>query len=82
MTEGKVLLAYFPTHEIVVSSKGEELAIDYPDIADRALVEEAGRFVAHLVTNEPESLTRIREAEAWDQLEAAFDKWRRARGLA
>jgi len=81
MGSDKQLLAFFPTHEITVSARGEELAIDYPDIIDQRLAEEAGRFVSHLLVNEADSLEKIRAAGAWDKLEAAFDKWRRARGL-
>jgi hypothetical protein len=81
MSGQKKLLAYLPANEISVYQVGEELDIDYPDVVDQSLAEEAGKFVLHLVHSEGESLAKIRAAGDWKKLDAAFAEWRRAHGL-
>ena len=81
MSSERTLLAYFPSEEIRIYQRGDEMDIDHPDVVDRRVAEEAGAFVVHLITKEPEAFDKMRGADDWEKLDAAFAKWRRARGV-
>jgi len=81
VSDQRTLLAYFPSEEITIYQRGEEMDIDHPDVVDRRVAEEAGAFVIHLLEKEAETFEKIREAGNWKKLDAAFAQWRRARGV-
>ena len=81
MSSERSVLAYFPSEEITIYQRGDEMDIDHPDVVDRRVAEEAGAFVVHLLTQEPEAFDKMRDAGDWKKLDAAFAKWRRAKGV-
>ncbi len=81
MAEQRTLLAHFPSEDITIYQRGEEMDIDHPDFADRRVAEEAGAFVIHLLEKEAEAFEKMRKAKDWKKLDAAFAQWRRARGV-
>ena len=82
MGEPKRLVAHLPSREISVYQLGEELQIDYPDIAGETVAEEAMQFVLHLMESDADGLARIRASGDWRELDAAFAEWHRRIGLS
>ncbi len=81
MSQRSQLVAHFPSHEISVYQGHDGLAVDYPDIVDQGLAEEAANFVAHLMEANPEWLEKVQATRAWGRLDAVFVKWCLRRGL-